>query len=63
MWATYPRSVSSGYHAEFLESFYQKTNPFNCRTTSSNISGYHADLHEGHGTVGEWQARGMAYVN
>jgi hypothetical protein len=34
MWATCPRSASSGYHADF---------------------------HEGHGTIGEWQGRGMAW--
>jgi hypothetical protein len=39
------------------------TNPLNCRTSNSNISGYHADFHEGQGTVGEWQGRGMACVN
>jgi hypothetical protein len=37
------------------------TNRLNCRTSSSDISGYHADFHEGHGTVGEWQGRGMAW--
>jgi hypothetical protein len=41
---------------------YQKhTNPLNCRASSSDISGYHADFHEGHGTVGEWQWRGTAW--
>jgi hypothetical protein len=25
-----------------------------------DISGNHADFHEGHGTVGAWQGRGMA---
>jgi hypothetical protein len=36
----------------FHEGCYQKhTNPLNCRTNSSVISGYHADFHEGHGTV------------
>jgi hypothetical protein len=56
MWATCPRSASSGYHAEFHEGCYQKhTNPLNCRTSSSDISGCHAEFHEGHGTVGEWQ--------
>jgi hypothetical protein len=34
-----------------------------CKTNSLDISGYHADFHEGHGTVGEWQGRGMACVN
>jgi hypothetical protein len=34
MWATYPRSASSGHHAEFHEGCYQKhTNPLKCRTT------------------------------
>jgi hypothetical protein len=60
MWETWPRSSSSDCHAEFHEGCYQKqTNPLNCRTSSSDISDYHADLHEGHGTVGEWQGRGM----
>jgi hypothetical protein len=64
MWATRPHSDSSGYHAEFHESCYQKhTNPLNCRTSSSDIPGYHADFHEGHGTVGEWQGCGMTCVN
>jgi hypothetical protein len=63
MWATYLRSATSGFHAEFHEGCYQKhTNPLNCRTTSSDISGYHADFYEEHDTVGKWQGRGMAYV-
>jgi hypothetical protein len=62
MWATFSRSASSGYHAEFHEVCCQKhTNPLNCRSSSSDISGYHADFHEGHGTVGEWQGHGMAW--
>jgi hypothetical protein len=64
MWATCPRSASSGSHAEFHEGFYKKhANPLNCRTSSSDVSGYHADFHEGNGNVGEWQGRGMACVN
>jgi hypothetical protein len=35
----------------------------NCRTSSSAISGYHANSHEGYGTVGECHERGMAFVN
>jgi hypothetical protein len=43
---------------------YQKhINPLNCRINSSEIYGYHADFHEGHGTDGEWQGRGMVCVN
>jgi hypothetical protein len=60
MWATCPRSASSSYHVESHEVCYQKhTNPLNRRTSSSDISGYHADFHEVHGTVGEWQGHGM----
>jgi hypothetical protein len=44
-----PRSLSEAYQ------------PLNCRTSSSDISGYHADFHEGHGAVGEWQGRDMAW--
>jgi hypothetical protein len=62
MWATCPPSASSGYHAEFEEDFFQKhTNPLNCRTSSSDISGYLADFYEGHDIVGEWQGRGTAW--
>jgi hypothetical protein len=64
MRATGPLSASSGYNTEFHEGCYQKhTNPLNCRTSSLDISGYHADFEEGHGTVGEWQGRGKACVN
>jgi hypothetical protein len=92
LWATWPRSTSSGYHAEFHEG-YQKHTALTCRwpvwnqttfimdeeksgsstlqkddllkcwTSSSDISGYHADFHEGHGTIGAWQGRGLACVN
>jgi hypothetical protein len=64
MWATWPRSVSSGNRKEFHEDCYQKhTNPLNSRNSSSDISGYHADFHEAHGLFGEWQGRGMEFVN
>jgi len=42
---------------------YKKDDLLNCWTSSSDISGYHADLHEGHGIVGAGQGRGMARVN
>ena len=38
---------------------YKKDYLLNC-WSSSDISGYHADFHEGHGTVGAGQRRGMA---
>jgi len=42
---------------------YKKDDLLNCWTSSSDISGYHAEFREGHGTVGAGQGRGMAYVN
>jgi hypothetical protein len=42
---------------------YKKDDLLNCWTSSSDISGYHADFHEGHYTVGAWEGRGMACVN
>jgi len=52
-----PTTVKSG------SSTPQKDDMLNCWTSSSDISGYHADFHERHGTVGAWQGRGMACVN
>jgi len=42
---------------------YKKDDLLNCRTSSSDISGYHADFHEGHSTDEAGQGRGMACVN
>jgi hypothetical protein len=42
---------------------YKKDNPLNYWTSSSDIFGYHADVHEGHGGFGTWQGRGMVCVN
>jgi hypothetical protein len=42
---------------------YEKDALLNSWTSSSDISGYHADFHKGHGTVGAGQGRGMACVN
>jgi len=42
---------------------YKKDDLLNCWTSSSNISGYHADFHEGHDAVGAGQGHGMARVN
>jgi len=41
---------------------YKKDDLLNCWNSSSDISGYHADFHEGQGTVGAGQGRGMACV-
>jgi hypothetical protein len=70
MWATCPRSASSGYHAQFHEGCYQKhTNPLNFTTSSSDISAYLAGARHGmcelmrHGMAGELHGHGMACVN
>jgi len=42
---------------------YGKDDLLNCWTSSSDIFGYYADIHEGHGTVGAGQGRGIACVN
>ena len=41
----------------------KKDDLLHCWTSSSDISGYHADFHEGHGTVRAGQGRVMACVN
>jgi len=38
----------------------KKDDLLNCWTSSLDISGYHADFHEGHGTIGAGQGHGMA---
>jgi len=42
---------------------YKKDDLLNCWTSSSDISGYHADFKEGHGTVRAGQGCRMACVN
>ena len=49
-----PTTVKSG-----SSTLQKKDDLLNCWTISSDISGYHADFHEGHGTVGAWQGCGM----
>jgi len=46
-----------------VEAHYKKDDLLNCGTSSSDISGYQAAFHEGHGTIGAGQGRGMASVN
>ena len=41
----------------------KKDDLLHCLTSSSDISGYHADFHEGHGNIGTGQGRCMACVN
>jgi hypothetical protein len=53
-----PTTVKSG-----SSTLQKKDDLLNCCSSSSDISGYYADLHEGHGTVGAGQGHGMACVN
>jgi hypothetical protein len=48
---------------EVAAHYKKKDDLLNCWTSSSEISGYHEEFHEGHGTIGAWQGRGMACVN
>jgi len=41
----------------------QKDDLLDCWTSSSDIFGYHTDIHERHGTAGAGQGRGKACVN
>jgi hypothetical protein len=41
----------------------KKDDLLNCWTSSSDISGYQTDFHEGRGTIGAWQGSCVAYVN
>ena len=43
-----------------VAAYYKKDDLLECWTRSVDISGDHADFHEGHGTVGARQGRGMA---
>jgi hypothetical protein len=67
-----PRRLSEAYHSYSQRSIpttvksgsstlQKKDDLLNCWTSSSDISGYHADFHEGHGTIGARQGRGMAW--
>jgi hypothetical protein len=40
---------------------FKKDDLLHCWTSSSDISGYHANFDEGHGTVGAGHGRGMAW--
>jgi hypothetical protein len=66
------RLLSEAYHSPSQQSILttvksgsntlqKKDDLLNCWTSSSDISGYHADFHEGHGTVGAEQGCGMAW--
>ena len=46
-----------------LAAHYKKDDLLHCWTRSSDIFGYHAAFHEGHGTIGAGQGRGMTCVN
>jgi len=53
-----PTTVNSG-----SSTLQKKDDLLNCWNSSSDISGYRADFHEGHGTVGAGLGRGMPCVN
>ena len=46
-----------------MEARQKKDDLLNCWISSSDISGYHADFHEGHGTDGAWQGLEMTWMS
>jgi len=46
-----------------VAAYYKKDDLLNCWTSSLDISSYHAEFHEGHGTVGAEQGHGNVCVN
>jgi len=48
------------YDCRVVAAHYKKDDLLNCWTSSSDISGYLADFHEGHGSVGAERGNGMA---
>jgi hypothetical protein len=58
-----PRGVPRSLLLDAYQSHMQVASVLNCWTSSSDISGYHAYFHEGHGAVGAGQGRGIACVN
>jgi len=46
-----------------VEAHYKTDDLLNYWNGSSDISGYHANFHEGHGTLGAGQGRGMVCMN
>jgi len=51
---------SSWTRKRVVAAHYEKDDLLNCWTSSSDISGYHTDFHEGQGTIGAWQGHGLA---
>jgi hypothetical protein len=68
MWANCPLSASSVCHAEFHEGCFQKqTNPLNCTTGNSDISGTTRNFTKDtalsdNGRGAAWHGRGTAWA-
>ena len=58
-----PNTVCHGRGTRQVAVHYKKDDLLHCWTSSSDMSGYHACFHEGHGTIGAGQGHGMACVN
>ena len=56
-------TMSHTYDCRVVVAHYKKDDLLNCWTSSSDISSYHADFHEGHSTVRAGQGHNMACVN
>ena len=53
-WPVWNQKRLSWTSKRVVVAHYKKDDLLNCWISSSDISGYHADFHERHGTVGAW---------
>ena len=62
-WPVWNQTPFACTRKRVVAAHYKKDDLLHCWTSSSDISVYHADFNEGHGTVGAGQGRGMACGN
>ena len=62
-WPVWNQKRLSGTRKGVVAAHCKQDYLLNCWTSSTDISGYHADFHEGHCTVRTWQGCGMVCVN
>ena len=61
-WPVFNKTPFARTRKRVVAAHYKKDDLLHRWTSSSDISGYHADIHERHGTIGAGQGRVMACV-
>ena len=59
-WPVWNQTPCAWTRKRVVAAHYKKDDLLHCWISSSDISGYHADIHVEHGTVGRGQGRGAA---